>query len=51
VALDSSGDVWVADTGNNVVEEIAAVGGVIPASPTITTLASGFALLSGIASR
>jgi sugar lactone lactonase YvrE len=40
VAVDASGNVFVADTGNNSVEEIEAVNGVIPASPTVRTLLS-----------
>jgi streptogramin lyase len=42
VAVDSIGNVYVADDGNNLVKEIVAVNGVIPASPTILTLGSGF---------
>ncbi len=42
VAVDASGDVFVADSGNNAVREIVAVNGGIPASPTILTLGSGF---------
>jgi DNA-binding beta-propeller fold protein YncE len=38
VAVDGSGNVYVAHTGNNVVKEILAVNGSIPASPTIGTL-------------
>lgn len=38
VAVDSSGNVWVADYGNAQFKEILAVGGSIPASPTILTL-------------
>jgi hypothetical protein len=46
VAVDGSGNVYVADTGNNAVKEIVAVAGVIPATnPTINTLGSGFSLL------
>jgi sugar lactone lactonase YvrE len=41
--------VYVADTGNNVVKEMLAVGGSIPASPTINTLGSGFFLPEGVA--
>jgi len=42
VAVDSSGNIYVADTQNNAVREILAVNGSIPASPTIVTLGSGF---------
>jgi hypothetical protein len=42
VAVDSSGNVYVADYMNNAVKEILAVNGTIPASPTIVTLGSGF---------
>ncbi len=38
VAVDSSGNVWVADYGNAQFKEMLAVGGSIPASPTILTL-------------
>jgi hypothetical protein len=48
VAVDGSGNVYVADTGNNAVKEILAVNGVIPASPTIRTL-SGFTYPPGVA--
>ncbi len=42
-AVDGSGNVFVADSGNNAVKEIVAVNGVIPATnPTIRTLGSGF---------
>ena len=42
VAVDSSGNVYVADYMNGAVKEIVAVNGSIPASPTIRTLGSGF---------
>jgi sugar lactone lactonase YvrE len=42
VAVDVSGNVYVADTDNGVVKEMLAVNGSIPASPTIVTLGSGF---------
>lgn len=42
VAVDSSGNVYVADYMNGAVKEILAVNGSIPASPTIRTLGSGF---------
>ena len=49
VAVDGSGNVYVADSNNNAVKEIEAVGGVIPASPTILTLGSGFSSPYGVA--
>jgi streptogramin lyase len=42
VAVDGSGNVYVADNGNSAVKEIVAVNGSIPPSPTINTLGSGF---------
>jgi large repetitive protein len=48
IAVDGSGNVFVADTYNNAVKEIVAVNGVIPASPTILTLGSGFNQPSGV---
>ena len=49
VAVDGSGNVYVADTSNNAVKEILAVNGSIPATPTIKTLASGLYLPEGVA--
>jgi streptogramin lyase len=49
VAVDASGDVFVADTGNNAVKEILAVNGSIPANPAINTLGGGFYLPAGVA--
>lgn len=49
VALDKSGNVFVADSYNNLVKEIVAVNGRIPASPTVKTLGSGFSLPTGLA--
>ena len=49
VAVDASGNVFVAEGGNNAVQEIVAVNGSIPASPTIKTLGSGFDLPCGVA--
>lgn len=49
VAVDSSGDVFVSDSGHNEVKEIVAVNGTIPASPTILTLASGLNGPAGLA--
>ena len=45
LAVDASGNVYVADYGNNAVKEILSVGGVVPPTPTIKTLGSGFPLL------
>jgi hypothetical protein len=47
VAVDGSGNLFVID--NTKVYEVIAVNGVIPASPTIVTLATGFIQLNGIA--
>jgi hypothetical protein len=47
--VDASGDVFVADTAHNAVKEIVAVNGVIPSSPTIHTLGSGFNTPYGVA--
>ena len=44
VAVDGSGNVFVADFGDNAVKEIVALSGSIPPSPTIATLGSGFLL-------
>ena len=49
VAVDASGDVFVADTDNNAVKELVAVNGSIPTSPTILTLGSGFSGPFGVA--
>ncbi len=49
VAVDASGNVYVADTGNGVVKEMVAVGGSIPATPTINTLGGGFTAPYGVA--
>jgi predicted outer membrane repeat protein len=48
VAVDGSGNVYVADTSHNSVKELMAVGGVVPASPTVVTW-SGFSSPSGVA--
>ena len=48
-AVDSNGNVFVADFLNNAVKEMLAVGGTIPASPTIQTLGSGFSHPSAVA--
>jgi len=42
VAVDGSGDIYVADQGHNAVYELLAVNGAVPASPTIVALGSGF---------
>jgi sugar lactone lactonase YvrE len=42
VAVDATGNIFVADNTNNAVKEIIAVNGGIPANPTILTLAVGF---------
>lgn len=49
VAVDSSGDVFVADFYNYEVREILAVNGKIPSSPTINTIGSGFDTPSSVA--
>ena len=41
IAVDRLGNVYVADFFNNAVKEIVAVGGSIPASPTVRTLEYG----------
>ncbi len=45
VAVDGSGNVFVADDGNNAVKEILAAGGYT----TVNTLGSGFSLPTGVA--
>jgi hypothetical protein len=51
LAVDASGNVYVADLVNDAVKEILAVNGSIPTTPTIVTLASGlgFPTLVGVA--
>jgi hypothetical protein len=49
VAVDGSGNIYVADPGSNAVKEILAVNGSIPASPTIRILGSGFNQPSSVA--
>ena len=50
VAIDGkSGNIYVADKINNAVYELVAVGGSIPASPTIISLGSGFQTPTGVA--
>ena len=41
LAVDSSGNVWVSDYNNNLFKEIVAVGGSIPSSPAIYSIAAG----------
>src|SRR3954469_25212096 len=41
VAVDASGNVFVADSRHDAEKEVVAVSGRVPASPTIRTLASG----------
>ncbi len=49
VAVDSSGDVFVADTINGAVKEIVAVGGVTSSTSQVLTLGAGFSSPTGIA--
>jgi sugar lactone lactonase YvrE len=49
VAVDPSGNVYVADSGTNALYEVMAVNGSIPASPTVRTVVSGFTQLSAVA--
>jgi DNA-binding beta-propeller fold protein YncE len=49
VAVDGNGNVFVADPGAHSVDEIVAVNGSIPASPTIRTLSSIFSFPTGVA--
>ena len=42
VAVDSNGDVFVSDRGDNAVKEIVAVNGQVSSSSTVETVASGF---------
>ncbi|HEY2859233.1 MAG TPA: choice-of-anchor D domain-containing protein [Terracidiphilus sp.] len=49
IALDASGDVFIADAGDDFVKEVVAVNGSIPASPTIKTLANGYRQPYGVA--
>jgi DNA-binding beta-propeller fold protein YncE len=48
-AVDSSGNVFVADTYNNAVKEIVAVNGVVTSGSTVITVGSGFSGPSGVA--
>ncbi len=49
VAVDSKGDVFVADSSQKVVKEIVAVGGVVSSSSTVNTVGSGFSEPFGVA--
>jgi sugar lactone lactonase YvrE len=49
VAVDGHGNVYVADDSNNAVDEIVAVDGSIPSSPTIKAVGSGFSGPYGLA--
>jgi DNA-binding beta-propeller fold protein YncE len=49
VAVGGSGNVFVADTNNNAVKEIVAVGGVTSSTSTVLTLGSGFSFPYGVA--
>jgi sugar lactone lactonase YvrE len=49
LAVDVAGDLYVSDTANKAVYEILAVAGVIPASPTVVTLGTGFVGPNGLA--
>ncbi len=49
IAVDTNGNVYVADVNNSDVKEIEAVAGVIPLSPTIRTWGNGFSLPAGVA--
>ena len=49
MAVDASGNVFVTDSSSNLVQEMLAVSGSIPASPTVQTVASGFSGPKGVA--
>ncbi|HEY0760676.1 MAG TPA: NHL repeat-containing protein [Acidisarcina sp.] len=49
VATDGAGNVYVADAYGNAINEIIAVNGVTPQSPTVRTLGSGFYTPFGVA--
>ena len=49
VAVDGSGNVFVASQGNNAVYEIVAVDGVVSPSSTVKTIGSGFSSPNGVA--
>ena len=48
VAVDSHGNVFVADTDNRAVREIVAVGGVVSSTSTVKTVGSGFKSPEGV---
>jgi NHL repeat len=48
IAMDGSGNVYVTDDLQGTVTELAAVNGTLPASPVVTTVASGFNVPTGI---
>ena len=49
MALDSAGDVYVADSGDDAMKEILALNGSIPATPTVSTIAGGLSGPAGVA--
>ncbi len=49
VAVDTAGDVFVADSGDNAVKEIVAVNGQVSSSSTVNTVGSGFSGPGGVA--
>jgi DNA-binding beta-propeller fold protein YncE len=49
VAVDSAGDVFVADFAHHAVKEIVAVGGAVSSSSTVNTVGSGFSLPIAVA--
>jgi hypothetical protein len=49
VAVDRSGNVFVANTFKNEVQEIVAVNGVVSSSSTVNTIGNGFIVPSGVA--
>src|SRR6185312_8174777 len=49
VAVDGSGNVFVASQGNNAVYEIVAVDGIVSPSSTVKTIGSGFSSPNGVA--
>jgi sugar lactone lactonase YvrE len=49
VAVDGSGNVFVADSGNNVVKVIVAVGGVVSSTSAVYPVGSGFSWPFGVA--
>ncbi|MGH9599713.1 MAG: Ig-like domain repeat protein, partial [Terracidiphilus sp.] len=47
VAFDAAGNMYIPDSGNNLVREVAAVGGAITSTSTISTFAGKYSLGSG----